>query len=204
LQLCRRHGTPVALPELSHKAPKIPEMQMIRSRRLLAILASLLLVATGLTNCATQDAVTAPTTEAAAQAAQLRVPILSGLLTCERQPYAITQQMVGPAGGIIHFGRHSLQIPRGALSSNVLITAEAPSDLAATARFQPEGLRFSRPATLTLDYSSCPLGRLRILKRIAYTTDKLDILSFLLSRDNLLLMRVSAHLEHFSKYAVAW
>jgi hypothetical protein len=57
---------------------------------------------------------------------------------------------------------------------------------------------------LTLDYSSCPLGRLRILKRIAYTTDKLDILSFLLSRDNLLLMRVSAHLEHFSKYAVAW
>jgi hypothetical protein len=42
------------------------------------------------------------------------------------------------------------------------------------------------------------------LKRVAYTTERLEILSYLLSRDNLLLMRVSGELEHFSRYAVAW
>jgi hypothetical protein len=176
---------------------------MIRSPRFIRLLAACVMLATGLTSCSTLEAPTAPAS-AAAKAPDLRLPILSGLLSCTPQPYARTVQEVGPAGGIIRVGGHVLVIPRGALSRSVTITAESPSDAVASVRFQPEGLQFQRSATLTLDYSNCPAGRLQILKRVAYTTDGLDILSFLLSRDNLLTMKVSADLEHFSRYAVAW
>ena len=39
---------------------------------------------------------------------------------------------------------------------------------------------------------------------IAYITDRLRILDLLPSLDNPLLMRVSAPLQHFSRYAAAW
>ncbi|HWA57324.1 MAG TPA: hypothetical protein VG692_08725 [Gemmatimonadales bacterium] len=183
---------------------------MIRSRRLQGLLSLILVLATGLTSCTSGDGPTAPGTPSAVTARQdssnliLITPLLNGLLACQRQPYGITTKVIGPAGGTIRVNDHVLSIPAGALDHNVLITAEAPSDYVASVRFQPEGLHFARKATLTLDYSDCPLGRLNLLKRVAYTTDNLNILSFLLSRDDLLRMRVSADLEHFSRYAVAW
>jgi len=182
---------------------------MIRSRRALGLLSLVLLLSTGLTSCTAGDSPTSPAAAAVTDSqASLQLPIitplLNGLLACNRQTYGITQKWIGPAGGTIRVNDHVLEVPQGALSRNTLITAEAPSDFVASVRFQPEGLQFARRATLTLDYSNCPLGRLQLLKRVAYTTDDLDILSFLLSRDNLLLMRVSADLDHFSRYAVAW
>jgi hypothetical protein len=182
---------------------------MIRSRRVLGFLSLVLLLATGLTSCTAGDSPTSPAPAAVSDSqASLRLPILTpllnGLLACDRQDYGITRKWIGPGGGSIRVNDHVLQVPAGALTQNTLITAEAPSDYVASVRFQPEGLRFARQATLTLDYSGCPLGRLNLLKRIAYTTDRLDILSFLLSRDDLLRMRVSAELDHFSRYAVAW
>jgi hypothetical protein len=132
--------------------------------------------------------------------------LLKGLLACTPQPYASTTQVVGPAGGIIRVGRHSLVIPVGALSYPVQIRAEAPSDEVSSVRFSPEGLRFNpgHSPVVTLDYSSCPAGRLQILKHVAYTTERLQILDLLTSLDNLLLMKLSAPIEHFSRYAVAW
>jgi hypothetical protein len=150
------------------------------------------------------ESTTAPNAAATTAEANLKLPLLGGLLVCQRQPYAIAQRLIGPAGGTLTIGKHVLVIPAGALSSPTLITGEAPADFVSSVRFQPEGLHFLRPATLTLDYSTCPAARLQLLKRVAYTTDRLDILSFLLSRDNLLTMRVSADLQHFSRYAVAW
>jgi hypothetical protein len=183
---------------------------MIRSRRLLALLSTVVVLATGLTSCTSGDSPTAPSMPNAVATTQpdanllLVTPLLNGLLACNLQPYAYSAKLIGPAGGTIQAGGHVLTIPAGALSQNVMISAEAPSDFVASVRFKPEGLHFARKATLTLDYSNCPLGRLNLLKRVAYTTDNLNILSFLLSRDDLLRMRVSADLEHFSRYAVAW
>lgn len=181
---------------------------MIRSRFILRLLSAVVLCTTTLSSCSTLDAPTAPASEVEVQPSQLELPIigglLKGLLACNRQPYARSVKVIGTAGGTIRVGGHSLVIPSGALSRSVTITAEAPSDFVASVRFSPEGLQFNRRATVTLDYSSCPLARLQLLKRVAYTTEQLQILSFLLSRDNLLLMKVSADLEHFSRYAVAW
>jgi hypothetical protein len=153
-----------------------------------------------LASCSSLEAPTAPAAVPPATSSVL----LDGLLSCVPQGYQQTIQTVGPAGGTIGVGRHLLVIPAGALRAPVTITAEAPSDAVASVRFQPEGLHFNRPARLTLDYSNCPAGRLRLLKRVAYTTDALSILSYLLSQDDPLRMRVSANLEHFSRYAVAW
>jgi len=41
-------------------------------------------------------------------------------------------------------------------------------------------------------------------KRIAYTDDNLNILSYLLSLDNLLSKRVTGKVNHFSDYVVGW
>lgn len=179
---------------------------MIRSGRNLRLLAAVVLLATALTSCSPLDAPTAP--PSGPEASQLQLPILngllSGLLACRSQTYAQSQKVIGAAGGTIRVGGHTLVIPSGALTQSVTITAEAPADLVASVRFSPQGLQFRRAATVTLDYSSCPLGRLQLLKHVAYTTERLSILSLLISRDNLLTMKISADIQHFSRYAVAW
>lgn len=179
---------------------------MIRSRRFNRWCSALLLATFSLTSCTTTEAPTGPV--AAAQSAELQVPIvtplLNGLLSCNPQPGATATRVIGPAGGTLWIGRHLLVVPPGALAAPVTITGQAPTDRYASVTFTPHGLNFQRSAVLTLDYSHCPAGRLNIFKRIAYTNDRLDIISFLLSIDNLLTMRVTGRLDHFSRYAVAW
>lgn len=131
---------------------------------------------------------------------------LEGLVSCSPLPYDSTTETIGPDGGMITVGPHRLTIPAGALSQDVEITAIAPSDSVNSVRLFPEGLTFadSAPAQLTLSYANCSLlGRL-LPKRIAYTTDLLDLLDLLPSFDDLWRQRVSASLEHFSRYAVSW
>jgi hypothetical protein len=132
--------------------------------------------------------------------------LVGTLLQCSPQPFAADTEMVGPAGGVITMGRHKLVIPAGALSSQVRIIGSAPVDHVVSVQFQPEGLQFNPKhlPELTLDYSSCPLVPALLPKRIAYTDGNLNILSYLLSIDNLLQRRVSGQVHHFSRYAVAW
>ena len=125
------------------------------------------------------------------------------LLSCSTQPYAVTTQVVGTQGGTIVFGTHRLVIPAGALSRSVTIKAEQVPGNVNSVRFSPEGLQFSRPASLELSYRNCsPL--LGILKRVAYTDEKLRILDLIPSLDLLNLKTVRGSIKHFSRYAVAW
>jgi hypothetical protein len=55
-----------------------------------------------------------------------------------------------------------------------------------------------------MSYANCGRVTWLLPKRIAYTTDALLILELLASLDNPLARRVSADLDHFSTYAVAW
>ncbi len=128
-----------------------------------------------------------------------------GLLRCTPLPAASASKVIGPAGGSLQVGPHVLRIPAGALTRSVTIRAEAPSDVVNSVRLFPEGLQFTKVgASLTMSYANCNLlGRLTP-KRIAYTTERLTILSYLLSIDNTLKKQVTGRLEHFSRYAVAW
>jgi hypothetical protein len=124
------------------------------------------------------------------------------LLGCSPQPYASRTQVVGVNGGTILVGTHKLVIPAGALSRNYTIRAEQVTYRVNSVRFSPEGLRFARPAKLTLSYSNC--SPLLLLKRVVYTDELLRILELIPSLDNLRTKTVTGDIRHFSRYAVAW
>ena len=130
----------------------------------------------------------------------------AGLLACDPLPYASAGATIGPEGGTLQIGPHKLTVPAGALSAPVLISGEAPVGRVNSVQLEPEGLQFAagRPAKLTLSYANCPLLGRVLPKRIAYTTNLLEILSYVLSVDDLLNKKVTGSLEHFSRYAVAW
>jgi hypothetical protein len=130
--------------------------------------------------------------------------LLSGLLSCAPLAADSVTQVVGASGGTIEIGPHTLSIPAGALDSNVAITATIASETVNRVRFAPDGLQFGESASLTMSYANCGLlGRL-LPKRIAHVTEELSILSFLWSVTNIFAQTVTADLEHFSDYAVAW
>jgi hypothetical protein len=124
------------------------------------------------------------------------------LLSCSPQPYASRTQVVGANGGTILVGTHKLVIPAGALSQNYTIRAEQVTHRVNSVRFSPEGLRFAKPAKLTLSYSNC--SPLLLLKRVVYTDELLRILELIPSLDNLRTKTVTGDIRHFSRYAVAW
>ena len=125
-------------------------------------------------------------------------------MQCSPLPYASDRELIGPAGCVLHLGPHTLTIPAGALSQAVWITGEAPTDNVNSVRFYPAGLQFSRAAALTMSYSNCnTLGKL-LPKRIAYTSDLLVILNYLISVDDFAHQQVTGQVWHFSRYAVAW
>ncbi len=125
----------------------------------------------------------------------------AGLVGCTPLPAASASALIGPAGGTITVGPHSLVIPAGALASAVTITADAPSDSVNVVNFGPQGLTFAVPAQLTLSYANCgPLSGLEV----AYTDSSLCILELLPSVDDVTGQAVRADIHHFSGYAVAW
>lgn len=124
------------------------------------------------------------------------------LLQCTPLTADSVSQAIGPAGGTLMVGPHTLEVPAGALDSTVTITAVAPSDTINRVRFGPEGLAFAVPARLSMSYANC--ASLPLPKRVAYVDVNLDILQVLLSFDLWWTGRVKTYLDHFSNYAVAW
>jgi hypothetical protein len=129
-------------------------------------------------------------------------PIFPVLLLCEPQEYVSASKRVGPEGGSLRFGRHRLEIPRGALTSRVTITAEQVTGATNSVRLSPEGLQFARPARLTLEYRNCAATGLP--KRVAYTDELLRILELPSSEDYPKYDYVTGEIDHFSRYAVAY
>ncbi len=127
-----------------------------------------------------------------------------GLLSCRPLPTVYAKQTIGPLGGVIDIGPHSLVVPPGALSHSVTITAVAPSGNVNAVHFEPEGLQFNNPAYLTISYANCNVLGVILPKHIAYTDDNLNILSYLISVDNILAQKVTGQVNHFSEYAGSW
>lgn len=171
-----------------------------RTRRFVAVVMAVVLAAA--VACSSDNSSTAPTSEAPS-ASIFDVLQDLHLLSCSTQPYEVTTQTVGPTGGVILVGTHQLVIPADALESEVTIRAEQVPGHTNSVRFSPEGLRFEKPASLTLSYSNCSL-LLAVLKKVAYTDEGLRILELLPSIDLRLDQAVSASISHFSRYAVAW
>ena len=131
----------------------------------------------------------------------------TGLLQCTPLPTATATQTVGAAGGVMYVGPHTLSIPAGALGAPVTITGTAPSGNVNRIQFQPEGLVFQRSAALTMSYANCDPAYVASLlsKQIVYANSALNnILEDEASDDYPDAKIVSAWIDHFSNYAVAW
>jgi hypothetical protein len=124
------------------------------------------------------------------------------LLSCSPQPYVSVTQEVGASGGTIVVGTHKLVIPAGALGRSYTIRAEQVEGRVNSVRFTPEGLKFAKPAKLTLSYANC--SPLLLLKRVVYTDELLRILELIPSIDDVATKTVRGDIRHFSRYAVAW
>ena len=129
--------------------------------------------------------------------------LLNGLVACNVRETTRGAAVVGPNGGIVRVGPHSLLVPPGALDRNVTISGVAPAGSFVKVEFQPEGLQFARPTALTMSYRSCGL-----LGSLNYTVVHLDendrtVLDILPSVPNLLTRTVTGKVDHFSNYAIA-
>ena len=128
----------------------------------------------------------------------------AGLMTCQAQPTLTVSQVVGPAGGVVQIGKHALTVPKGALSSKVTITAEAVADSFNSIRFGPEGLKFAKPASLSMDYYNCLIPVLLSSAYVAFVDENKRILEKTPSIDYRDRYLVVGEINHFSRYAVAW
>jgi hypothetical protein len=125
------------------------------------------------------------------------------LLRCKPRPYDGEAAIIGPDGGTLHIGEHQLVIPKGALSQEELIVAEAPTSSLVDVDFYPEGLTFAQSAKLTLSYKDCQVP-IDIDLRLAYVGWGLRILELPPSQDLRDLSEVTGDIDHFSRYAVAY
>jgi hypothetical protein len=185
-------------------------MMIKRNRRFVALgLFAALTLGAG---CTSSESPVGPSTPSTTEAPALllgglgstvgKVLSITDLLTCRALPYASTTRTIGPNGGVVVVGQYSLVIPAGALQGNVQIRAEQVSGKVNSVRFSPEGLKFARPATLTMGYQNCSLVLLP--KRIVYTSELLRVLDILRTQDLLRTKSVTAPIDHFSRYAVAY
>jgi hypothetical protein len=133
---------------------------------------------------------------------------VTGLLlnTCTPLQPAFAAKVIGPEGGVLQMGPHTLTIPPGAVSQPMLITGYVPSSSVAMVNLQPHGLQFpqaQRP-TLTLSYRNCSTPA-SFQPAVAYVDDELNIVQWpSLSAPPAKDGTVSAWLNHFSGYVVAY
>ncbi len=113
--------------------------------------------------------------------------------------------VIGKNGGVLEIGPHRLEIPKGALTSTVTITAKTgDKNLGNAVKFGPEGLRFRTYAVLTMNMSNCTGWGWYKVPQIVYTDELLRILEVQPSDPDFQSKTVTGYLTHFSRYAVAY
>jgi hypothetical protein len=126
----------------------------------------------------------------------------SPLLVCQPQRYTAQTKVVGPQGGELRVGAHRLTIPRGALSSPTVITAERLTSLSVQVRFSPHGLEFRRPVQLYLSYDHC-LKPADFDPQLVYVDTEGSILEWLTGKNQQKSGGIAGWIEHFSRYSLA-
>jgi hypothetical protein len=170
-----------------------------RFTRLLTIAAGLLGPALAIA-CAND--ITAPGTP---EFGKVTTKTITSFTRCTPQPYASGSAKIGPSGGTLKAGKHSLKIPAGALTETVFITMTSPSDTLNYVVFSPEGLTFNvdHQPTLAMAYKNC-LGATKELLDIVYADASLSTVleTTVPVATDPLNNTVGAKLKHFSSYVL--
>jgi hypothetical protein len=122
------------------------------------------------------------------------------VLACSRREAQTGSAVIGPNGGTLVVGNNQLIIPPGALQEETRITGTVPADTIASIHFEPEGLRFRKPAGLQLDATGC--ARAEGQPSILYLDDNGNVLEKIDAVYSNWWHSVAAPIEHFSVYAI--
>lgn len=118
----------------------------------------------------------------------------------------VVTETIGYAGGTIRLPRAGLtvHVPWGALRQRTEITVTAPAGNLVGYHFEPHGLEFARPVTLTQDLDLTDVLSLDGLS-VAYFQGELEPTVTALESLPLLLLRTLGifHIDHFSGYVIA-
>jgi hypothetical protein len=122
---------------------------------------------------------------------------------CSPQPDASSSGWIGPRGGRLKAGKHTLWIPAGALKNPTFITMYAPSSTVNQVVFSPDGLVFDSkyPAQLVMSYQNCFVSP-AAEQQVAYVNELFQVIEFTPSQTDPQTLTVKAWLKHFSTYAL--
>jgi len=157
-------------------------------------------VATSIGNGAPQIGTSAPVDHAARRAARN-----AGLVSkCRPLAHLTVHRVIGPAGGTLAIGPHTLTIPPGALSRDVNIRAKIGGKSVNVIELKPDWLEFEAPAVLTMSYANCDREGSTSALTIAVVDNTLGIVDYVSSSDDAATQTVTGTIPDFSNYAVAW
>src|SRR5437762_11094026 len=125
------------------------------------------------------------------------------LVACSKRASLTDSAEFGPSGGVLVVGQNRLTIPPGALTRRVMISGTIVGDTVAFVQFQPEGLRFRKPAGLALDATGCDISDERA-PDIVYLNDRGEIIQRIEATYSNAWHTIAAPIEHFSGYAIAF
>jgi hypothetical protein len=125
------------------------------------------------------------------------------LVSCVARKRESSTALIGPRGGVLHFGESRLIVLPGALNETVRISATPRGDASATVDFKPEGLRFNKPAALVLNVSGCDAPADAVPSVVYLGTDG-EILETIVATFDRRWKEVAAPIVHFSGYAIAF
>lgn len=112
---------------------------------------------------------------------------------------------IGPAGGSLVIGPHTLTVPAGALSREVMIHARIVGGKSVNVvEFKPDGLVFQTPAVLTMSYANCDRRAQTTAVTIAVVNDTLGVVDYIPSSDDPATGTVTGDVPDLTNYAVAW
>lgn len=123
-------------------------------------------------------------------------------LRCEPTKSETRTKRIGVKGGTIEVGLHTIEIPEGALTGDVEISASVQAGRSLELDFAPHGLQFRKPVEITFDYAHCVVEDAQALN-VLYVGTGWRILETMPSTDKRGTRRISALTDHFSGYMVS-
>jgi len=129
----------------------------------------------------------------------------AALAKCRPLAAENVHRLIGPSGGTLVIGPHTLTIPPGALSRQVNIRAKIAGGKSVNViEFKPDGLVFRTPVVLTMSYANCDRHGVTSPLTIAVVNDTLGVVDTIPSSDDTATGTVTGGVPDLTNYAVAW
>lgn len=110
-------------------------------------------------------------------------------------------------GGVVSWGRFSVDIPAGALSEDTEISISRPNSQLVMCELEPHGIQFNKPVKLQINYGGTYADDKETGLAsfgIYWLNDSTGIWEMVGQKVDAQSNKVEADLEHFSGYATAW